>query len=513
MPKFNVVLFSDIYRPLHGKGMGVYRLANHLRSNGYTVKVIHGFVKLTDEQFYEFATRFVSDETVLIGLGATVLANLEGSEFFGMSNNNAKTRFVRLKEMFPHVKLCVGGAQITGATETFLSNFNYFDYAVKGQGETAIIELLNHLTKGTKVTFNTVTKPRVITDKTYSFDTFNSTFNYYTADDAIQQGEGLPIEIARGCIFKCKFCGYDLIGKKMGDYVKQKNLIREELIRNYNEWGTTDYYVADETINDSEEKIDMLLDAVSNLPFKPTFGGFLRLDLIWKFPSMAQKLKDIGLEACSFGIETVNDRSGKAVGKGLGVRRIEETLNHLREVWKDDVFTNASFILGLRYDTPETAHELDEWIERQYANKTLHTVFVKPLYIMPSTGLSFLDGNFEEHGYSIMPADQTKIISDRTRTVVQEDCIVWKTDSYNFIDATHDADIIHLKYNRRKLSKGKIGKHNLAFVKSLLPEPYKSQLISCLINDTPLAGMTMAESEAFISTLCETHYQHYLRRL
>ena len=68
---------------------------------------------------------------------------------------------------------------------------------------------------------------------------------------------------------------YDLIGKKMGDYVKQKNLIREELIRNYNEWGTTDYYVADETINDSEEKIDMLLDAVSNLPFKPTFGGFL----------------------------------------------------------------------------------------------------------------------------------------------------------------------------------------------------------------------------------------------
>ena len=29
MKTFNVVLFSDIYRPLHGKGMGVYRLANH----------------------------------------------------------------------------------------------------------------------------------------------------------------------------------------------------------------------------------------------------------------------------------------------------------------------------------------------------------------------------------------------------------------------------------------------------------------------------------------------------
>jgi len=49
--------------------MGVYRPANHLRNNGYTVKVIHGFVKLSDNQFYDFANRFVSDETILIGLG------------------------------------------------------------------------------------------------------------------------------------------------------------------------------------------------------------------------------------------------------------------------------------------------------------------------------------------------------------------------------------------------------------------------------------------------------------
>lgn len=513
MKKFNVLLFSDIYRPLHGKGMGVYRLANHLREHGYTVKVIHGFVKLTDGQFEDFCSRFISDQTLLVGLGATVLANLEGSQFFGMSNEQARARFVKLKQDYPNVKLCIGGAQITGVTDTFLSNFDYFDYAIKGQGETAIIELLRHIRDGARVTFNTVTKPRVLTDKTYQFAHFNSTFNYFCEDDAIQHGEGLPIEIARGCIFKCKFCGYDLIGKKMGDYTKQKNLIREELIRNYNEWGTTDYYVADETINDSEEKIDMLLEAVSDLPFRPTFGGFLRLDLIWKFPSMAQKLKDIGLEACSFGLETINDRSGKAVGKGLGVKRITETLAHLKDVWKDDVFVNASFILGLRYDTPDTANELDQWIEQQYTDKTLHAVFVKPLYIMPNTGLSFLDSNFQEHGYRVMDAGEVKLISDRTRTVVQDDCVVWQTDTYNYIDATRDADLIHLKYNRRKLCKGKIGKHNFAFVKSLLPVGYKEQLMPALINDVPFAGMTMEQTEKYIVTLADAHYQNYLRKL
>ena len=513
MNNYSIVLFSDIYRSLHGKGMGVYRLANHLRNNGYTVKVIHGFVKLTDDQFFELCKKFISDQTTLVGLGATVLANLEDSKFFGISNDQTRNRFVKLKELFPHVKLCLGGAQVTGANESFLQNFNYFDYAIKGQGETAIIELLNHLTTGTKITFNTVTKPKVITDKTYAFDDFNSTFNYFTDEDAIQPGEALPIEIARGCIFKCKFCGYDLIGKKMGDYVKQKNLIREELIRNYNEWGTTDYYVADETINDSEEKINMLLDAVSDLPFKPTFGGFLRLDLLWKFPSMAQKLKDIGLEACSFGIETINDRSGKAVGKGLGRKRIEATLNQIHEVWKDDVFVNASFILGLRYDTPDTAPELDAWLADQYKDKTLHSFFVKPLYIMPTTGLSFLDEHYAESGYRIMTAGESKIISDRTRTVVQDDCIIWETDTYNFIEATRDADIIHEKYNNLKLCKGKIGKHNFAFVKSLLPDIYKPQLLPAVINNRPFDGMTVKETEDYIRQLDINHYQKYLTLL
>jgi hypothetical protein len=510
---YNVLLFSDIYRPLHGKGMGVYRLANHIRDSGYTVKVIHGFVKLSDREFKDICEKYISSKTVMVGLGATVLANLEQSKFFGIDDIQTRKRFESLKEQFPNIKLCLGGAQVTGATDVFLQRFNYFDYAVKGQGENVVVAILNHLTTGSKLVSTTVTLPRIVSDKTYPFEDFNLSLNIFRPEDAIQHGEGLPIELARGCIFKCKFCGYDLIGKKLGDYTKRSSNIREELLRNYHEWGTTNYYVADETINDSEEKIDLLLEAVSNLPFRPTFGGFLRLDLIWKFPSMANKLKDLGMEACSFGIETINDASGKAVGKGLGRRRIEETLSHLRSVWKDDVFVNASFILGLKHDNPNTAQELDEWIAQQYRLKTLHTVFVKPLYIMPSTGLSFLDSHYQEQGYEIMSADQTKLVSDRTRTVVPEDYLVWKTSTYNFVDATYDADIIHKKYNDIKICKGKIGKHNYAFVKSILPVPYKEQLMNVVINNVPFNGMTVQETESYIINLDKQYYQQYLNKL
>ena len=53
MSTYSVVLFSDIYRPLHGKGMGVYRLANHLRENGYKTGEISNKVGMRDIEVNE----------------------------------------------------------------------------------------------------------------------------------------------------------------------------------------------------------------------------------------------------------------------------------------------------------------------------------------------------------------------------------------------------------------------------------------------------------------------------
>lgn len=502
---YKVVLFSDVSRKLQGKGLGVYRLANHLRLNGYPTKVIHGFIKLSDDEFFELANKFITEETLVVGLGATVLANLESSKFFGITNDQTRFRFEILKQSHPSVKFCLGGAQVTGATTNFLEQFDFFDFFVKGQAEASFLESLKIIEAGGVLN-------KIITEKDYPFDDFNSTVNFFEDCDSIQPGEALPIEIARGCIFKCKFCGYDLIGKKLGDFVKKPELLRKELLDNYHKYGTTDYYVADETINDSMEKVDMLLESVKDLPFKPKFGGFLRLDLIWKHPEMAQKLLDWGLETCSFGIETINDRSGKSVGKGLGRVRIEETLTHLKNVWRDRVYVNASFILGLKYDNHETALELDKWLEQMFSEQKLHMAFVKPLYIMPGTGISYLDQHYQDQGYSVLQDFRT-VTSDRIRTVVDDDCIKWKSDSYDYLTASKDADVIHEKYNNRKLCKGKVGKHNFAFVKSLLPTEYKDQLLRSAIYDVPFEGMTFEETEKYIESLDQQHYKKYIELL
>mgnify|MGYP003348183551 CR=1 FL=1 len=170
--------------------------------------------KISDQDFFDLCKEYISEDTVLVGLGATVMAHLEKSLFFGVDQRIVEHRFNELKVLYPWIKTCLGGAQATGATDEYLQNFKFFDYVIKGQGETAIIALLDNLTKKIKLVTNTVTRPKIISDKTYAFNDFNQTINPYRDDDCIQHGEGLPIELARGCIFKCKFCNLDCYGNR-----------------------------------------------------------------------------------------------------------------------------------------------------------------------------------------------------------------------------------------------------------------------------------------------------------
>jgi radical SAM superfamily enzyme YgiQ (UPF0313 family) len=510
---YDLILFSDISKPLHGKGMGVYRIANHLRQQGFTVKVIHSFIRISDIEFENICDRYISTETLAVGLGATVLANLDKGLFFGIPEEQIRTRFINLKKKFPWIQNIVGGAQITAASEEFISKLDFFDWVIKGQGETAIVALLNHIKYKEKIITQTITHPKVITDKTYNFDNFNETFNTFIDDDNIVPGEALPIEIARGCIFKCKFCNYDLIGKKSGEYTKAGKLIRKELIENYERWGTTDYYVADETINDSIEKVQMLADCVSGLDFRPRFGGFMRLDLIWKHPEMANLLLEWGIEACSFGIETINDRSGRAVGKGLGIDRIESTLAHIKSVWDDRVFVNASFILGLKHDTSETAEELDRWLGDQILKNHIHKIQVKPLYIMPGIGFSYLDQHFIDQGYRLLDDIIDSNKDWRARSAEDGQVMIWANDHWDYLKARDAANFIHRKYNKKKICGGRIAKHNFAFIKSIIPKEYRDHLITTMTKDQPFPGLSINETESVIYNSYTRYNQKYIDKI
>ena len=176
----------------------------------------------------------------------------------------------------------------------------------------------------------------------------------------------LPIEIGRGCIFKCKFCSFPLMGKKNLDHIKNAEILRRELQYNYDRYGVTNYMLGDDTFNDHPDKLRMVLDAVNKLTFQPKFWGYHRLDLLCTRPETIPILYDIGVRAMYFGIETLHPEAGKAIGKAYDRSKQISMIEHLRSTY-DDITLHGSFIVGLPGESQSSILET----HKQLINQTI----------------------------------------------------------------------------------------------------------------------------------------------
>lgn len=184
---------------------------------------------------------------------------------------------------------------------------------------------------------------------------------HYVDDLAISSEEVLPIELGRGCQFKCSFCRFPLIGKKKGTYIRDMDLVERELTENYQRFGTTRYAIIDGTVNESEEKIAALADIADRLPFKLEWVGYNRVDLIAARPNMVETLKRSGLRSAFFGIESFHPHASLSVGKGWIGKHGQDFLLRLRDMWKDEITYHLSFIVGLPGEDESSIDATHKW--------------------------------------------------------------------------------------------------------------------------------------------------------
>ena len=70
-----VVLFTEVCSPGFGRYAGTYRIATELRDNGFSVQVIEYFTRWTTQELRNIVKKFVTRETMLIGISTTFLQN------------------------------------------------------------------------------------------------------------------------------------------------------------------------------------------------------------------------------------------------------------------------------------------------------------------------------------------------------------------------------------------------------------------------------------------------------
>jgi len=428
------IIFSDVLAPGYGKSAGAYRIASELRSNGFTCQVVDFFAHLSINQIYSIIDTLATSDTLWVGFSTTFFFTLDESidaQNQSPDERNEKIFFDKvpypivdmktgypfsasiMKDIFRYIrsksstiKIVIGGGRSQQAAfhDGSILNKVWGDYYVHGFADESVTVLTKWLIdkSNPEPKFSGFYNNFIDSNKEYDYQEFNKSSLHFQKNDVIGSTEFIPIEIARGCIFKCKFCCFPLLGKKRGDYTKTKETLQEEFIRNYENFGTTNYMFMDETINDSMEKVEFLYDVISTLPFKIKWGGYQRLDLYYTNSEMPSIIQEIGCEQIIFGVETLNKKTGEVVGKGMHPDKVKELLKKLKNQWKDNIQLSSGFIIGLPYETKESLKDLETYLLSDDCGLDSWSLY--PFMIVEGMD-TMISSNPSQYGYKIIDTD------------------------------------------------------------------------------------------------------------
>lgn len=355
------LIFSDgtVHQNYPEKTLGPYRISTEIRKFGFTCQVVQLMSWFDEQELETICKKFIGKNTKIVGFSTTFFLTIGAMKKTSSTVNNLHRKFFYLiqllKMSYPHVKIVFGGPNAA-----ILRNLGYkCDAVILGYGESAIIKLL----KGENLTVTDLIEDTpVYNDNNTEFDFCNSTVDYQESD-CFDQDDVMVLEVARGCIFRCKFCSYPLNGKKKLDYLKDPDILRTELIRNYEKFKINKYMISDDTFNDSTEKLKILHKVFKSLPFKIYFSCYLRLDLLNAHREQIDLLLDMGLAGANFGIESFHPKAAQTIGKGAVFKNAKQLLHDLKTIyWKEKVKIQVGLIVGLPYDTRESLYETIDWI-------------------------------------------------------------------------------------------------------------------------------------------------------
>lgn len=377
------------------RSYGNHRIATHLRKSGWDVECVDYGIFFTNEELANIFAKRITEDTVFVGF----------SMLFGtLATEKLNWLTDHIRKNYPRVSI------ISGGQKTWTVSCVDADYFITGNGEYAMDALLKYLRGGNKPNFHgkLANGGRLITAQ-HSYPCFPKRDSAISFEDRdfIQPNETVNVEFARGCIFSCKYCSFPLLGMKE-DTTRNEDSLYEELLENYEKWGITNYYITDDTVNDSKDKIALLARAVRRLPFQPTFAGYVRADLLIRHGEDTWKdMVDMGFTNHSYGIETFNHQSGKSVGKGMKPEELKKGLLEIQDYFNEHSHTyyagTFTMIAGLPYETWESLEETKEWVNEHWGG---HVVTYLPLYLSEPDDeqADEMDwrvyNNFMEYGYT-----------------------------------------------------------------------------------------------------------------
>ena len=410
---------------------GPYRIASFLREHDWNVEVVDYTVTFSLDELKELVSSRVTADTKFIGFSC----------FFSHWEPKLDIFVDWIKQVHPNIATLVGG-QSRPRIES-----KGIDYYVHGYGENAVLELVKHIigTPGVKIAFDPLffgSKRVISANNTYPSYPMKSLRIKYEDRDYVEPWEWLTVEFSRGCKFKCTYCNFPILGVK-GDYSRDAKDFEIEMRDNHDRWGVKHYYVADETFNDRSEKIEKFAEVVDRLNFNPVFAGFIRADLLVSRRKDWESLVRLGFFGHFYGVETMNAKTAKSIGKGMDPVKLRDGLIKAKQYFKAKGPYRGSMgiVVGLPHETVDSQLETLKWCEENWQGECLH-VWPLEIPLDPKQDvLSTLSKDYASYGYRVSdkevpppPAELSKL-GEPARIKHGISNMNWENDNMSFADA------------------------------------------------------------------------------
>lgn len=411
----NHALIFNIHFMPYNRPAGPYRIASFLREEGWDVEVIEYATFWSLDELKELARSRVNNDTIFIGF----------STFFSSWNDSIEDFTKWLKEKYPNINLILG-TQSKPRVEA-----NYIDYFVTGYGEHAILALCKSFVSNSEIILDSRYDKKVVSaNVNYQAFPMKSLMIKYEDRDYIKPTEWLNLEISRGCKFKCLFCNFPVLGVR-GDYTRDADDLYIQLMDTYDRFGITNYYITDETFNDSTYKLEKFAKVIDKIPFDPWFTAFIRADILEARRGDWELLLRLGILGHFYGVESFNPETTKAIGKG-NPDKVKEGILEARKYFKThgrQLYRGAiSLIAGLPYETKQSLTDTFHWLKNNWQGESFIAWALEIPLTYQEDILSRLSLDYPKYGYKISNVDTSSSpMSDHTVSKIN-----WENDEWTY---------------------------------------------------------------------------------
>jgi hypothetical protein len=280
------------------------------------------------------------------------------------STNEEPTKWMaqELKRRIPDLKIIVGGSNVQ---KGWFNKENYYDYVVSGEGEDALLKILEEIESNKTKLVTHIIQPEEQRLNLNNFpmpDYDSIDFNDYKLSN------GVTTELSRGCIAKCTFC-------EETHFWKYRQRLATDILSEveylYTNKNIDIFWFLDSLVNGNLKELRAFALGVIAKEFKIRWTGYARcdgrMDLLY-----LKDLADSGCMILNFGAESGSQRVLNDMDKGVTIAEMEQNFVDCKTVGID---ASTNWIVGFPTETYQDYADTLSLLWRM-RNSSIHNISV-----------------------------------------------------------------------------------------------------------------------------------------